>query len=128
LGQYWSVHESDVTRYHGDAVGRSKQYAPVDIAVVFPATGVFFVELYTGKGALLPSHGADELDEAMHCAGHVDGIADFDFLAVTAEHLVGCSRIRCGGQSVEGSFPRDGLAVGDTEVWMRCCVYVLQGK
>jgi hypothetical protein len=106
----------------------SKQYVPVDITIVFPASGVLFVELDASKGAFLSLYGTYELDDAVHCAGNVDGIADIDFLPVTAEHFVSCSRIGSSRQGVEGCLSRNGLAVGDTEIRVRRRVYVLQGK
>jgi hypothetical protein len=72
-------------------------HPPVHLAVVLPARRILSAQLHAGKDALLVGHGADELDNAVHAAGHIHAVAHTNILPVCAHSACGrrCASDQC---------------------------------
>lgn len=77
----------------------SYKYSPLYDAVILSASCVLSRELDTNKSSLLPIYTSDKFDHAKHAAGHVDVVANSEWLAIAAEmHVVACVRSATGGR------------------------------
>jgi hypothetical protein len=102
----------------GTCVGVRHMRVPVHIAVVLPAHCVFSAQFDAAKDTLFAPNASDELDNTMHAAGHIHGVAHLNLLAVAAHSV--CRSGRTTYQRVERCFPCDcGLACGQGQVGRR---------
>jgi hypothetical protein len=79
---------------------------PFHVSVILPTRGKLSAEFHSCEHARLAADGPHELDNPIHAARHIYGVANFDIPAIGA-HLVLCCWRLLPCESVEGGLPRD---------------------